>query len=436
MSVRPVIVGTAITALLAAGLGALATADAGIPARTSDPAIKVVARMPAPGGTDLEFFSRALTRYKDASGRFVTSRKPVMRHFAVVGNEKSNTRIIDITKPTAPFLAAEIPCTLVQGDIQLSEKRSIILIANDSSGANAKCPIGDERPMPPGAAVVSIKDIYRPTVIAAAPAVGGAHNMTLRPDGRYLYISTSEIVQGTTTVPIYDLANPAAPKLVSTFATPGNAPHDIRFNRAGTRAYFAGVSTYRIVDTTNPVAPVVISTFFPPGATIGHDTLVTDDGAFLFAGDEAGGGATYPCPGGAIHVYDIRNEKAPIWLGASYAAAGPVTNRTTESSEPGGVGSCTAHVMELNPDRKSMTLGWYSAGSRVFDFHGLYDESGKPKTTASLAYGARGVGLVESAWAIPTGAVTWSAKQYAKVPGFIFADDLVLGFYVVQLPKR
>lgn len=436
MSARPALIGSIITAVLAAGLGAVATADGGMPARTSDPAIKVVARMPAPGGTDLEFFSRALTRYKDASGRFVTSSKPVMRHFAVVGNERSNTRIIDITKPTEPFLAAEIACSMVQGDIQLNEKRSIVLIASDASGSNPKCPIGDDRPMPPGAAVVSIKDIYNPKVIAAAPAVGGAHNMTLMPGGRYLYISTSEITQATTTVPIYDLANPAAPKLVNTWVTPGNAPHDIRFNRSGTRAYFAGVSTYRIVDTTDPKAPVLISTFFPPGATIGHDTLVTDDGAFLLAGDEAGGGATYPCPGGAIHVYDIRNEKAPVYIGASYAGAGPVTNRTTESSEPGGVGSCTSHVMELNPDRKSLTLAWYSAGSRVFDFHGLYDEAGKPKTAVALAYGARGVGLVETAWAIPTGGVTWSAKQYAKVPGYIFSDDLVLGFYVVQLAKH
>ena len=436
MSVRPALIGISLTSVLAAGLGTVATADGAIPARTSDPSVKVVARIPGPGGTDLEMFSRALTRYKDASGRFVTSRTPVMRHFAVVGSEKSNTRIIDITKPTEPFLAAEIPCSLVQGDIQLNEKRSIVLIASDATGANPKCPIGDDAPMPPGAAVVSIKDIYHPKVIAAAPAVGGAHNMTLRPDGRWLYISTSEITQATTTVPIYDLADPSKPKLVNTWVTPGNAPHDIRFNRSGTRAYFAGVSTFRIVDTTNPAAPVVISTFWPPGATIGHDTLVTDDGAFLLAGDEAGGGATYPCPGGAIHVFDIRNEKAPIYLGASYAAAGPVTNRTTESSETGGVSSCTAHVMDLNPDRKSLTLGWYSAGSRVFDFHGLYDEAGKPKTTAALAYGARGVGLVEKAWAIPTGGVTWSAKQYAKVPGYIFADDLQLGFYVVQLGKR
>ncbi len=34
---------------------------------------------------------------------------------------------------------------------------------------------------------------------------------------------------------------------------------------------------------------------------------------------------------------------------------------------------------------------------------------------------------------IPDNANTWSAKQYAKVPGYIFSDDLNLGFYVTKI---
>ena len=92
----------------------------------------------------------------------------------------------------------------------------------------------------------------------------------------------------------------------------------------------------------------------------------------------------------------------------------------------------------MNPDNRSLTLGWYSAGSRVLDFRGLYsgDGPGTPRTTASLAYGSTGVGLVETNWITPKGGSTWSAKQYAKVPGYIFSDDLLLGFYVVKLPPK
>ena len=90
--------------------------------------------------------------------------------------------------------------------------------------------------------------------------------------------------------------------------------------------------------------------------------------------------------------------------------------------------------MELNPDGKSLTLGWYSAGSRVFDFSGLYDAEGEPSPSPALAYGSVGVGLVETDWIRPDGGSTWSAKQYSEVPGYIFSDDLVHGFYVTKLP--
>lgn len=183
--------------------------------------------------------------------------------------------------------------------------------------------------------------------------------------------------------------------------------------------------------------PRVISTFFPPGASIGHDTLVTPDGAFLFAGDEGGGGLTYPCPGGAIHVYDIRAEATPIYLGQAYAGAGPVTNRDAElTTEVGSPTACTSHVMDLNPDKQSLTIGWYGAGSRVFDFSGLYDAARKASPAPAAAYGHDGVGLVESGWIRPDGGSTWSAKQYGPVPGYIFSDDLRLGFYVTRVGTK
>ncbi len=434
MPPRPLLAVVSIAALLAAGTAYAET----LPKAASSPGMTLVAQIPGAGGTDLEFFSRSLTRYKVASGRMVSGR-PSLRHFAVVGNQTSNTKIVDITEPTKPFVAAEIPCTLSQGDVQVNEKRSIVVIANGTGSASSACSYrdaktGESKPMPPGGAIVDIRDLYRPRVVGAAPTPDGAHNLTLTPNGRHLYISTSVIEQAQAFVPIFDLADLTRPKQVGAFTAPGNSPHDVRFNAKGTRAYLAGVSTFRILDTTNPVAPKLLSTFFPPGASIGHDTLVSPDGAFLFAGDEGGGGLTYPCPGGAIHVYDIRNETAPTYLGQSYAGAGPVTNRDAEpTTEVGTATACTAHVMEMNPDGKSLTLGWYGAGSRVFSFAGLYDGQ-KPKTTPSAAYGHDGVGLVETGWIRPEGGSTWSAKQYAGRPGYIFSDDLRLGFYVTQLP--
>jgi len=417
-------------------------APAEAPAPRGSKGMTLVAQIPGPGGTDLEFLSRRLTRYRTASGRFVTSAKPVLRHFAVVGNQRENAKIVDITSPERPFVAAEIPCALSQGDIQVNAARNLVVIANGTGSDSARCEYFDvaERqmmPMPPGSAIVDISNLYAPRVVGSAPTEDGAHNHTLHPSGRYLYISTSNIGETDGQVPIFDLADLRRPKLVATFTTPGNAPHDVRFNPSGTRAYLAGISQYRIIDTSNPVAPKLVSVFYPPGTTIGHDTLVSPDGAYLFAGDEAGGGATFPCPGGAIHVFDIRAEKTPVYLGQAYAGAGPVTNRDAEpTTEVGALSSCTSHVMELNPDKLSLTIGWYGAGSRIFRFDDLYNDGTTPSPVPVAAYGHDGIGLVESGWIAPEGASTWSAKQYAPVPGYIFSDDLKLGFYVTRLPAK
>lgn len=427
-----------VLALTAAAPFAIAEDRPDLPAAGSE-GMEIVAQIPGSGGTDLEFFSRAVANFENQNGTEVAEETGKTRHFAVVGNQERNTTIVDITDPEHPFTAAEIECTLSQGDVQVSEARSLIVIASGTSSASNTClytdAAGDSRPMPPGAAVVDITDVCKPVVIGSAPTPDGAHNLTLTPDGRYLYISTSAIEQAEAYVPIYDLADPRNPVLAGEFRAPGNSPHDVRFSADGTRAYTAGVSTFRILDTTDPTKPTVISTFFPPGASIGHDVLVSPDGAFLFAGDEAGGGLTYPCPGGAVHTYDIRNEALPVYLGQSYAGAGPVTNRDAEiTPEVGEPGSCTSHVMALNPDGKSLTLGWYAAGSRVFDFSSLYGADGKPAPAPSVANGHDGVGLVETNWIRPDGGSTWAAKQYAEVPGYIFSDDLEHGFYVTKLP--
>ena len=100
----------------------------------------------------------------------------------------------------------------------------------------------------------------------------------------------------------------------------------------------------------------------------------------------------------------------------------------------GGVGGCTSHVIDLNPDKRSFTIGWYVSGTRTFDFSGLYDAAGNPAPAPALSWGSLGAGPVkEDGWIVPNGGNTWSAKQYAGVPGYIFSDDLVHGFYVTKI---
>ena len=388
-----------------------------------------------PGGTDIEMFSRSLSTYKAASGAMVTAEAPVTRSFAFVGNQTSGAKIYDITDPEAAYLASSIKnCTVGQGDIQVAASGKLATIAFE--GGSCKTGTSPSRTLPAGAAIVDLSDVYTPRVIGGAKGDPGGHNNTLHPSGRYLYISGSGIAENESRIPIYDLADPANPKLVQVWRTPGNSPHDIRFSADGKRAYMAGVSQYRIVNTENPESPALISVIVPPGGSIGHDTLVTADKRFLFLGDEAGGGGLFPCPGGAIYAYDLTDERAPLLLGAAEAGGGPVTGRQIdELPGPTNTGGCTSHVMDMNPDGKSLTLGWYVQGTRTFSFASFYNADGTPKVAGNIAaaWGKYGVGLVETGYMIPDGGETWSAKQYKGVPGYIFSNDLEYGLYITKI---
>jgi hypothetical protein len=408
--------------------------------------LELVAQIPGGGGTDLEFFSRELREWHDVDGDVHTvpdGAPAVTRHFAMVGNQNAagpsgpmtgGAKIVDITNPQMPFIASAIQnCRVGQGDIQITKGGTVAAIAFQSGGGS--CKTHDDEVLPRGSIMVDLSDVYNPLVVGGAPETSGSHNQSIHPSGDYLYISTST---GSGKIPIFDISDPANPVKVKNWAPPaGDNPHDIRFSDDGTRAYMAGISQFRIVNTSDPRNPVQISSFEAPGSTIGHDTLVTPDKAFLFAGEELNGGSTAPCPGGAVYVYDITDETEPALMGLVEAGAGPVSGRNNDEVgvPPVSTSGCTSHVMDLNPNKKSFTIGWYQAGTRVFDFSGLYNADGTPKTDQNvLAWGAYGNGPVkEIGWIIPQGANTWSAKQYAGVPGYIFSDDLNLGLYVTKI---
>ena len=430
----------AVIALVPAG--ATAQQSAAAPRHSANLELLPGASIKFTNGTDLEFFSRTLTSYKLADGSFVSAPAGVERHFALVGNQDTSAnggaKIIDITSPETPYMVSRIAdCRVGQGDPQVTKDGMLAAIAKQGSGTCKKtAPLSGT--LSNGSAMVDLSDVYAPKVVGFAVESQGSHNNTIHPSGKYLYISTSALApsDGTDTrIPIFDISNPASPRFVKNLMLPANGPHDIRFSPDGKRAYAAGVSAYTILNTENPENPTVISRIVPPGGSIGHDTLITRDGRFLFLGDEGGGGMTYPCPGGALYAYDLTVETAPVLLGAVQAGGGPVTNRTMDEAAAGAPGACTSHVMELNPDGKSLTIAWYTLGTRVFDFSSFYNADGTPKAAAGIAaaWGKYGVGMVEKGFMIPEGANTWAAKQYSKVPGYIFSDDLNLGFYVTKI---
>ena len=413
---------------------------------------QMVAQIRDGGATDLELFSRELREWKDASGSMNVvpeGQPPVKRHFALIGNEISGPSVVDVTDPKNPFEAARLStwCRPSPGVPRVAPGGMLATLAMQ----RGTCILASGASATSGAIIIDMGDVYAPRAVAVAEEARGARSASIHPSGRYIYLSVSEGAPGI--VPIYDISDPSAPRLVRSWDPgDGGAPRHIRFSGDGARAYLAGGGRFRIVDTSDPENPRLISSFTAPGSTNGHDSLVTPDKAFLFAGEElrADGPAgpngvspprlpeDTPCPGGAVYVYDIRGAKetSPELIGVVEAGAGPVTARNNDETEPslGPSGPCSSAIMDLNPNARSLTLGWQRAGSRVIDFSGLYDASGAPNPQRSLAWGAYGIGGAgETGWIVPEGANTRSAKQYSEVPGYIFSADKVLGFYVTKI---
>lgn len=354
------------------------------------------------------------------------------RDYAFLGRILKPVVVVDITDPREPRRVAEVPCSLYQNDLQI--RGTTLVMAADDYGQNT-CQLNGRNShlLKGGFATADISDPLNPRVLATVPVKWGNHNHTLHPTRPLLYVSNSDLafpetlyippteVPLSASIEIWDLSTPAAPARVKEWVyAPGSSPHDITFNASGTRAYAASIDHTDIIDTTDPVNPVLVQAIVHPEIHISHQADPTPDGKRLLVSDEVGGGRISPvCPGGGIHVYDISNEVAPVKMGVFWP----------DDLGPKG-GSCTAHVFRINPDGKTMAVGWYGAGVHVLDISSL------------LQVNAAGVGAMTNLGVRPLGsnkqplASTWAAKMWQeRHPGYVFANDISRGFDVFYLPS-
>ena len=399
------------------------------------PNLKAVANITWKGGTDLELVKIKGRRYVVAGAQ--NNYNPT---------DSAGLRVVDVTNPAKPKVAGFLPCNTSQNDIQVRGTYAYLAI-----DGNAKSDVSGRRDcytqlggLAPKTGVV-IVDIAKPT---APRAVGffalpsGAHNTTAHPTKPLLYISESQslaVPKPDSLQPIFvvDVSKPAAPRLVKTFTLgAGDSPHDITFNKTGTRAYVAAGFTGAtfVVDTTNPLEPVVKSRILDPAVNFSHQADPTPDGKYVLVTDElVGASGNQYCPGGGIHVWDVSNEAAPVKVGAFFIPD------TFPSADPGprpnpvGIGPklfrCTAHVMRIAPDGKTLVMGWYSQGVQVLDISGLTGVGAGVGGTQPPVPGIRRI----ANWTT-TGADTWSAKMDER--GYIYTGDTQRGMDVLHFDRK
>jgi len=407
---RKLIATAAVAGLLASAATSALAADAN-PNKGTQPApltgegqgLKLIKNIPTASGTDMEFAT-----IKGHEYGFVAAR-------TTANSPNGGLYVINVDKPEKAKVVGYLPCNMSQMDIQISHDKKTVIMAADGAGGPDSClMVGIQ-----GFMTVDISNPTKPKAIGAADIPLGSHNTTAHPKKPYVYNSDSTVGNPRGEIQIWSIKNPAKPELVNTVPVVGHSPHDISFNSDGTRAVTAGVENVELFDTTDPENPVLLSTFQCPGCSITHDAKFTPDDKGLVIGDEAGGGLTFPCPGGALYFYRLEQNRIPVLTGI-YEPGELIIAREGQTQP----GSCTSHVFDFDEDGSHLAISWYSAGTRYLDI----------TNPTGATFGGQGAGVKEVAWFIPDGSSSWSSKIH-KGP-YVYSNDINRGFDIYKITAK
>ena len=238
---------------------------------------------------------------------------------------------------------------------------------------------------------VQIIDIAKPAdpVTVATidlPNGSGAHNAYV--DGKYLYIIGENNSGG---ILIYDMSTPTKPIAKGTF-TPFYY-HDI-YVRNDT-VFAAGIrgDGIDIIDVSDKDKPFLIANFNYPGSGA-HNVWTTEDGKYIFVGDEIGSGGNH------TRVFDIRD----------FANIEKVSDIIVDPE-------AIAHNCYVKGDL--LYIAHYTEGLRVFN---VADPVNPVEVAYYDTYPAEGYGFLGC----------WSVYPFFA-SGKIIASDMQSGLFVLQL---
>ena len=426
-------------------------------------------------GTDIEFAILTVPGGAPASTDVAPRRKGVQHRYAVAGSYDNGMHLIDISNPREPALTGRYGCGVSQGDVQvfkrdgrtyatytmdaaytLHEKSQCIREAKElglfkGTGAGSPLaidPFGDFGQAGNGTYIADITNPAKPETVSYVASEKGSHNMTVHPSGQYLYESNSQLytTAADAGIEVFDIRNFSAPKRVAKLSLPptpglGAESHDLTFSRKGRRAYSAALSQTVSINTENPARPSIVNVIVDPTINVHHqsdpvtlrDRNTGQKRRFLFIEDEfVGALGTGQCPNGGVHVYDItgRLENAPVKVGywnideLRETDAGLTNTGTGLPFGPIEMQSCTAHVFNIHPAKRLMTIAFYNGGVRVVDLSNLI----------GVALGDKGAGMKQLGYYRFPDSNTWAVKApVASRKGFyLYGNDHNRGFDVYR----
>lgn len=388
-----------VVALLAASLSTAAAGPSRAPLAGEGEGLKLIANLDTGSGTDMEFATIKGHEYGFVASRTTSDGPP------------GGLNVVDVDNPAKPKLVTKLACNLNQGDIQISHDQKTVIMAADAAGGPDSCLMLGK----PGFMTIDISNPKKPKPVGVAEIPRGSHNTTAHPKKPYVYNSDSDQANRGE-IQIWSIKNPAKPKLVNTIVNPTHSPHDLSFNKNGSLMVTAARTAIHLYDASDPENPALLGATVCPGCYLAHDAKFTPDSNWVIAGDEAVGGAPYPCPGGALYFFEITGGRALVLRG--------IYEPGVVGTAQGGVDSCTSHVFDISDDGKKLAISWYTAGTRYLDISNM----------TGATFGENGNGVKELGWFIPEGGDSWSSK-FHKGP-YIYSNDIARGFDVYRITAK
>lgn len=274
------------------------------------------------------------------------------------------TRFVDISDPTKPKLV---------GEFSASTRGSDTIVYPDGRIAAILATGGTE------ILALNITDPTKPTEFSRHN-VDRTHKVDVVPGTPIVYNSARG--------QIVDYSDPETPVTLSNRMpdTCHRTYFYIEPKQDHYRAICAGYDTTQLWDIKDPAAPKLVVSINmwhgrpeAPGFTahgLSHFAILSQNRKTLVVGDEMGGGGMMQCtahaslpgrdvsvPTGALWFYDVSNEKSP-------SLKGWISPRVPWDKSPGS--TCTSHHGRLVPDpegkRDLLAMGYYGAGVILVDF--------------------------------------------------------------------
>lgn len=381
-----------------AALVGLAEASVALPGGQRRPVeLQPVALVPYTNGTHLAFATIAGRDYAFAAEQ---------------GSAVGKLRAIDVTDPERPRVVDEIACGSAQGNVQLSPDNKTLVLGLDGGATGGEC-----RPGTAGFALIDVRDPRRMRPVGFAANPRGSHSLAVHPTEPIVY-NGSGFPEPIGEMEIWSIADPSRPKLLTTVSTGAHSPHDLAFDKTGSRLATANVVTFQLWDTSDPAAPELLTESQCPGCQHTHEARFTPDGKKLVVNDEAVTGVAYPCPGGALYFYDVSEDGRTVELTGLFTPHDLVVN--SEASP----GMCTPHVFDISRDGKRIAASWHTGGLFYVD---ISKTSGVTFGTTSPAP----EGAKQIASHLGPGADNFTAKFF-KGP-YIYTVDFNRGLEVLKI---